>query len=112
MDLAQNSELRMTLFSLDLRSTTRTPEWVTTLLSQINSSRIEEIVMHIVLTRSGELEIIDWALLERTLSRPEFSQLRRFTFEFSVVEVRDKAAAVAFIKKKLPQCDASGIIHF
>jgi len=66
--------------------------------------------MHIVFAITDELESIDWALLGRTLARPQFSQLRRFTF--SLVDVMDRSAAMTFIRKKLPRCDASGIIHF
>jgi hypothetical protein len=114
MDLTQNSELRtLILLPLVVQTRTlmaRTAEWATTLLSRLNSYHIEEIQMGIVFSTPDALKVIDWALLEITLARPNLSQLRRLTF--LLIHGSDTAEAVTFIKRKLPQCDASGIIHF
>jgi hypothetical protein len=82
--------------------------WVTILLSQITSIHIEEVVFHVWLSIVEDLDSLDWDSMAKVFARPSFSRLQRI--HFRVWGVMNREQALDSIRKKLPACDARGIL--
>lgn len=108
--------LSLHLTNIDLRVFTRaTPprdphiswHWVPEFLCQVVSPRIQAVVSEITINDVDELEVLDWTHIARSLSRPQFSQLRYVFFMMSILE----AEVERRIYEKLPECLERGIIQ-
>ena len=54
--------------------------WVTAMISQINSPQLEEIAFEFEISSVADLQTLDWARIDRDLSREEYKGLQVFFF--------------------------------
>jgi hypothetical protein len=85
--------------------------WVAILLSQITSIHIEEVVFHVRLSIVEDLDPLDWDTMAKVFARPSFSRLQRIHFWVHVWGKVNKEEVRDSIRKKLPACDARGILE-
>ena len=54
--------------------------WVTAMISQINSPLLEEVAFEFQISSIADLRTLDWARIDRCLSREEYKGLQVFLF--------------------------------
>jgi hypothetical protein len=86
--------------------------WMQMVVSQINSSQIKELRFLIEVDFFHDLKQINWNLLENLFAQPHFSGLKKIWFDVDRVGCLDPSSAGVWIRRKLPACDARGILRF
>jgi hypothetical protein len=84
--------------------------WMQMMLSQIKSSQMEELRFLIEVDFFHDLNQIDWNMLADLFARPRFSGLKKIQFDVQRVGCVNTSSADGWIRRKLPGCDARGIL--
>src|SRR5262245_165332 len=110
LDISNNTNLRtiqIDLFPVFNPKLAARISWVYSILSQISSSHILEVVIQFIVFTIDNLQLLDWSKLEEIFARPQFSNLK--TLKVGLVGV-DTEEALVIIREKLPLCNARGIL--
>jgi len=116
IDLGQNTNLRSVHFGrIKINQVSyvygKEPlSWMQMMISQINSSQMEELRFLIEVDFFHDLNRIDWNMLDRLFTQPRFSRLKKIQFDVQRVGCVNSSSAGIWIKPKLPACDARRIL--
>jgi hypothetical protein len=112
LDISHNTNLRtiqIDLFPVFNSNLASRVSWAYSVLSQISSSHILEVVLQFIVFTIDNLQLLDWNRLETIFARPQFSDLQGLKVGLMGVDMEE---AGVIIRKKLPLCDARGILKF
>jgi hypothetical protein len=114
VDLSYNIQLRSIVFNiLGVQTIYWTRELeglhISPILSQITSPHIRQIIINVGLYIPEDLNVIDWASIERTLERPNYSHLQKLTI--SGVNDLMLEETKRWMQERLPGCHARGVIE-
>ena len=81
MDLSNNTRLRALHFKFINFGEDEDLTWILKIISQVTSSRMNELVFHISVRRVEDLKVLDWGALSNILEKSLFStSLQRVHF--------------------------------
>jgi hypothetical protein len=84
--------------------------WIPMILSQIISSRMDEVRLRFWLNVVDELDAVDWAYVQHILAHPRFSSLRGIVFV--MLGQVDRGKARESIIRRLPVLHGRGLLYF
>jgi hypothetical protein len=79
-------------------------------LSQINSSHMEELRFWIEVDFFHDLNQVDWDMLAELFAQPHFARLKKLHFDVQRFGCLNTSSAGVWIRRRLQACDARGIL--
>jgi hypothetical protein len=115
IDLAHNVNLCSVHFSkIDLDQhedfQMSSAQWMVLIISQIKSSQMEVLKISFLPYAIHDLNRVDWDTLAKLFAQPRFSLLKEICFTILPDAGVDPRLGGELIRRKLPACDARGVL--